>query len=222
MSKMNTSEKIDLNSLTKKLCVQELKSFELYLKDVWVDLYSRISNNKNDSKEQMVKPKGLSKVIFNGYYSLPGIIGERLFKVFDTNLSGFIELNEFLEGMKTLFYENYEKNTKFIFDFYDFDNDGKINKEDIRVILSYITLTYSDNKTEKKTADKTNISFKHRLMSQEELNDILNVCFQDKHIKYEKIEYKDFRYIVENINSDIYLMIYLFLLENKPFSNKNI
>ena len=61
MSKMNTNEKIDLNSLTKKLCVQELKSFELYLKDVWVDLYSRISNNKNDSKEQMVKPKGLSK-----------------------------------------------------------------------------------------------------------------------------------------------------------------
>ena len=222
MSKMNTNEKIDLNSLTKKLCVQELKSFELYLKDVWVDLYSRISNNKNDSKEQMVKPKGLSKVIFNGYYSLPGIIGERLFNVFDTNLSGFIELNEFLEGMKTLFYENYEKNTKFIFDFYDFDNDGKINKEDIRVILSYITLTYSDTTTAKKTADKTNISFKNRLTSQEELNDILNVCFQDKHIKYEKIEYKDFRYIVENINSDIYLMIYLFLLENKPFSNKNI
>ena len=109
MSKMNTNEKIDLNSLTKKLCVQELKSFELYLKDVWVDLYSRISNNKSDSKEQMVKQKGLSKVIFNGYYSLPGIIGERLFNVFDTNLSGFIELNEFIEGMKLLFYENYEK-----------------------------------------------------------------------------------------------------------------
>ena len=60
------------------------------------------------------------------------------------------------------------------------------------------------------------------MTSQEELNNILNVCFNDKHIKHEKIEYKDFRYIIENISSDIYLMIYLFLLENRPFSNKNI
>ena len=88
MSKINTKEKIDLNSLTKKLCVQELKSFELYLKDVWVDLYSRINKNKNDTPELAIKPKGLSKVIFNSYYALPGIIGERLFNVLDTNLSG--------------------------------------------------------------------------------------------------------------------------------------
>ena len=223
MSKEVSNEKIDLNSLTKKLCVKDLAPFESYLKDVWVDLYSRVNKNKNDHpKETAVKLKGLSKIIFNSYYTLPGIIGERLFNVFDTNSSGSIELEEFVEGMKTLFYEDYGKNTKFIFDFYDFDNDGKINKEDIKVILSYITLTYSDSNEEKKTADKTNISFKHRVKSQEELNNILDVCFTDKHIKHEKIEYKDFRYIVENINSDIYLMIYLFLLQNKPFSNKNI
>jgi len=222
MSAERTNEKIDLNSITKKLCVQDIGSFEAYLKDVWIDLYSRVSKNKNDPKEKAVKLKGLSKIIFNSYYTLPGIIGERLFNVFDTNSSESIELEEFVGGMKTLFSEDYEKNTKFIFDFYDFDNDGKINKEDIRVILSYITLNFSDTNTEKKTADKTNISFKHRVTSQEELNNILNVCFNDKHIKHEKIEYKDFRYIIENISSDIYLMIYLFLLENRPFSNKNI
>ena len=222
MSAERTNEKIDLNSITKKLCVQDIGSFEAYLKDVWIDLYSRVSKNKNDPIEKAVKLKGLSKIIFNSYYTLPGIIGERLFNVFDTNSSESIELEEFVGGMKTLFSEDYEKNTKFIFDFYDFDNDGKINKEDIRVILSYITLNFSYTKTKKKTADKTNISFKHRVTSQEELNNILNVCFNDKHIKHEKIEYKDFRYIIENISSDIYLMIYLFLLENRPFSNKNI
>ena len=222
MSAERTNEKIDLNSITKKLCVQDIGSFEAYLKDVWIDLYSRVSKNKNDPIEKAVKLKGLSKIIFNSYYTLPGIIGERLFNVFDINSSESIELEEFVGGMKTLFSEDYEKNTKFIFDFYDFDNDGKINKEDIRVILSYITLNFSDTNTEKKTADKTNISFKHRVTSQEELNNILNVCFNDKHIKHEKIEYKDFRYIIENISSDIYLMIYLFLLENRPFSNKNI
>ena len=223
MSNDKGNEKVDLYSLTKKLLVQDLGSFETYLRDVWTDLFSRVNKKKNDSKENPgIKLKGLTKVIFNSYYNLPGIIGERLFKVFDTNSNDTIELNEFVESMKTLFYDEYEKNTRFIFDFYDFDNDGKISKEDIRVILSYITLEYSDNKGQIKSIDKTGISFQHRLMGQEELNDILNKCFNDKHIKNHSMEYKDFRYIIENVNSDIYLMIYLFLLENRPFSNKNL
>ena len=219
MSKEKT-EKINLASLTKKLCVKNLESFEVYLRDIWTDLCSRVIKNKNDSIEKATKPSGLSKIIFNSYYTLPGIIGERLFKAFDINSNDSIELNEFVEGMKTLFIEDYEKNTKFIFDFYDFDHDGKITKEDIRVILSYITLTLSENT--KKSADKTNISFSNRVSSQEELSNIINTCFNDKHIKNSKLDYKDFQYIIENINSDIYLMIYLFLLENKPFTNKNL
>ena len=35
--------KIDLESLTKKLRVDDLAPFEAYLKDVWVDLYSRVT-----------------------------------------------------------------------------------------------------------------------------------------------------------------------------------
>ena len=221
MSKNNIDEKININSLTKKLRVTELVQFDAYLKDVWVDLFSRVAQNKNDLKSG--KLNGLSKVIFNSYYNLPGIIGDRLFKVFDTNCNDSIELVEFLEGMRTLFYEDYEKNSKFIFDFYDFDNDGKISQEDIRVVLSYITLTYMDvNNSEKKIAHGVNISYNNRLTSQEELCDILNTCFTDSHIKSSKINYKQFKYIIENINSDIYLMIFLFLLERKPFTNKNI
>jgi len=221
MSKNNIDEKININSLTKKLRVTELIQFDAYLKDVWVDLFSRVAQNKNDLKSG--KLNGLSKVIFNSYYNLPGIIGDRLFKVFDTNCNDSIELVEFLEGMRTLFYEDYEKNSKFIFDFYDFDNDGKISQEDIRVVLSYITLTYMDvNNSEKKIAHGVNISYNNRLTSQEELCDILNTCFTDSHIKSSKINYKQFKYIIENINSDIYLMIFLFLLERKPFTNKNI
>ena len=216
-------EKINLDSLTKNLRITDLHQFDAYLKDIWVDLYTRVTQNKNDPKEKSVKLNGLSKVVFNSYYTLPGIIGDRLFKVFDTNCNNCIELVEFVEGMRTLFYEDYEKNSKFIFDFYDFDNDGKISQEDIRVVLSYITLTYMDpNNSEKKIAHQDNISYKNRLSSQEELCDILNTCFNDSHIKCEKINYKQFKYIIENINSDIYLMIFLFLLERKPFTNKNI
>ena len=224
MSKLEADdEKINIVSLTKKLRVSDLVKFDAYLKDVWVDLYSRVTLNKNDPKEKSGKPNGLSKVIFNSYYNLPGIIGDRLFKVFDTNSNDCIELVEFVEGMRTLFYEDYEKNSHFIFDFYDFDNDGKISQEDIRVVLSYITLTYMDTSNlEKKIVHNINLSYKNRLTSQEELCDILNKCFSDSHIKSTKINYKQFKYIIENINSDIYLMIFLFLLERKPFTNKNI
>ena len=219
----NIIEKINLDSLTEKLRVKDVNQFYAYLKDVWVDLYSRVTQNKNDPKDKKFKLNGLSKVVFNSYYNLPGIIGDRLFKVFDINHNNCIELIEFVEGMKTLFYEDYEKNSRFIFDFYDFDHDGKITQEDIRVVLSYITLTYMDVKnSEKKIVNSNNISYKNRLTSQEELCDILNTCFSDKNIKSKKIDFKQFKYIIENINSDIYLMIFLFLLERKPFTNKNI
>ena len=223
MSNINNIEKININSLTKNLRVIDLPPFEAYLKDIWVDLYRRDMQNKNEPKEQLGQVYGLSKVVFNNYYHLPGIIGDRLFKVFDTNCNDLIELMEFLEGMRTLFYEDYEHNSKFIFDFYDFDKDGKISHEDIRVVLSYITLTYMDpNNLKKEIVNGINISYKNRLTSQEELCNILNTCFTDSHIKSTQINYKQFKYIIENINSDIYLMIFLFLLERKPFTNKNI
>jgi Ca2+-binding EF-hand superfamily protein len=47
---------------------------------------------------------------------------------------------EFIEGMTQLFCENFEKLATFIFNFYDFDKDGLISKEDIRTVLSYIPL----------------------------------------------------------------------------------
>ena len=53
-----------------------------------------------------------------------------------------------------------------------------LNKqENIRLLLSYITLTYSDSKNPKKITDKKRIINKNRLSSQEGLVDILNICF---------------------------------------------
>lgn len=42
--------------------------------------------------------------------------------------------------MKALFCEGFEITSKFIFSFYDFDKDGFISKEDIRIVLSYVPL----------------------------------------------------------------------------------
>ena len=41
-----------------------------------------------------------------------------------TDKNGYLDPVEFIEGMTTLFSENYDKLTPFIFNLYDFDKDG--------------------------------------------------------------------------------------------------
>ena len=209
-------EKVDVEQMTKNLRVNNMDAFSNYLKDVYTDLYGRVIENKNDPKEKQVKQQGVTKSVFDKYYELPGIIGDRLFHVFNKNNREYITLKEFSSGMKNLFCDDFDKTSKFIFDFYDYDNDGKINKEDIRVILSYITL---GDDVSSKTPMK-DLSYTKRINSQEELNNILEICFKD--IKGEYMTYEDFKKVIEEVNSDIYLMIYLFLLGNKPFKKENI
>ena len=209
-------EKVDVEQMTKNLRVNNVEAFSNYLKDIFNDLCGRVIENKNDPKEKQIKYNGLTKSIFDKYYELPGIIGDRLFRVFNKKKREYINLNEFSSGMKNLFCDDFDKSTKFIFDFYDYDNDGKINKEDIKIILSYITLGDDPNSK----LPMKNLSYVNRINSQEELNNILHKCFKD--IKGEYMTYEDFKKTVEEINSDIYLMIYLFLLSNKPFKKENI
>ena len=42
-------EKITVDSLTNKLKIDDKDAFYLYLKEVWIDLYSRVKENKNNS-----------------------------------------------------------------------------------------------------------------------------------------------------------------------------
>ena len=209
-------EKIDVEQLTKKLRVDNTEAFSIYLKDVFTDLFSRITENKNDPKDKQAKINGITKTVFDKYYELPGIIGDRLFRVFNKKNREYISLSDFTSGMINLFCEDFDKTSKFIFDFYDYDNDGKITKEDIKTILSYITLGESPNSK----SPMKDITYKNRVNSQEDLNKILKKCYNN--IKEEYMTYDVFKKVVEEVNSDIYLMIYLFLLENKPFKRENI
>ncbi len=209
-------DKITVDSLTNKLKIDDKDAFYLYLKEVYVDLFSRVKENKNDKTDTDIKLNGVTKLIFDKYFTLPGIIGDRFFKVLDQKSATVLSANDFIKGMTTLYCGGYEETVKFIFNFYDFDGDGVIDKEDIRVVLSYITLADSPDVK----SSGTNITYQKRVTSQEELYSILQKCFEN--IPNNKMDFKTFKNTIENVNSDIYLMIYLFLLENKPFTKENI
>ena len=199
---MSSNQKLDIELLVKSFKVVNVEAFNSYLKEVWTDLTQR-------SEEK----KGIDRITFSSYYQVPGILSVRLFSVFNISHTDYIDKDEFIKGMNTLFCESYDKTSKFIFDFYDFDKDNLIDKEDIRTVLSYIALNNNNNSSEFQ-------GYLNRVNSQKELYNLLESSF--KNINKEKINYKEFLDIIENTASDIYILILLFLLDKKPFNKSAI
>ena len=148
------------------------------------------------------KLKGVNKLTFGEYYELPGIICERLFSVLDKNQDNYIDLNEFTIGMMNLFSEDYSKLTHFIFDLFDFDKDGQICREDIRIVYSYLPL-----KTERNSNGKLiKGDYKDRIESQNEIFYLLGKVFGGMGA----INYEKFLLAIENISSELFLFVLFF------------
>jgi Ca2+-binding EF-hand superfamily protein len=60
--------------------------------------------------------------------------------VFDKDGNGSLDLLEFIDGMRILFSESFESLSRLIFNFYDFNKDGLISKDEVRTVLSYVPL----------------------------------------------------------------------------------
>ena len=203
---MQRKGKINLNEIIGDFVVKNTTAFKSYLKQLWYDLSKRELNIKN----------GIDRISFGKYYDLPGLISERLFSVFDSKNKGFLNVNDFTSSMIKLFSGDYEQLLHFIFDFYDFDKDNKITKDDIRIVLSYVPLYKKIKHYQGLKFEKDN--FEDRLASQKELHEKLDNLFKENQI----INFEEFKNIVQNINSDIFLYILVFLMERRPFSNETI
>ena len=203
---MQKKGKINLDEVIGDFVVKNTSAFKSYLKQLWNDLSKREKSIKN----------GIDRISFGKYYDLPGLISERLFSVFDLKNKGYLTVNDFTSSMIKLFSGDYEQLLHFIFEFYDFDKDNKITKEDIRIVLSYVPLYKKIKHYQGLKFEKDN--FEDRLASQKELHEKLDNLFKLKQI----INFEEFKYIVQNINSDIFLYILVFLMERRPFSNETI
>ena len=202
-------DKINLNDITNEYEVKNVEGFTQYLKQVWKDL-------KSHSDEET--SKGIDKLTFQKYYELPGLISERLFSVFDSNNKGYLSLQDFTENMKILFSSDLDNLLQFIFQFYDFDKDDKITKEDVRMVLSYVPIYKKVKKHENKGLKFDTDDYNDRLNSQKELHYKLDIIFGEKDYMF----LSEFSDTIKNRNSDIFLFILIFLYEKRPFSPETV
>ena len=183
--------------------------FKKYLKEVFSDLGNSVDKNNR---------KFMTRMVFYDYIKLPFFIAEKLFKSFSkTSTQGLCE-EEFVENFYKLYMGSFEETTNIIFNLLDFDKDGSINKEDVKIILSYLPINEVNDDSNEKN-DLVSKVFGAQMKSLEEIDNILSETFS----KYGgKLNLNQFTEIVTEQNSEIFLQILCFLYEQIPFSSKNI
>ena len=191
--------------------------FKKYLTEVFNDLANSV-NNQNK--------KFITRMAFYDYIKLPIFIAEKVFKSF-TKLStqGLCE-EEFVDNLFKLYMGSFEETISIIFNILDFDRDGIIKKEDVKIFLSYLPINDDEEeglgvkpKDEKNKTDLVTKIFGTQMKSLEEIDDILNKAFK----KYEdKMNLNQFTEIIRENNSEIFLQILCFLYEQMPFSAENV
>lgn len=178
-----------------------------YFKDIYKDLASRSDK----------KSAGINKVTIIDYCQLPGILAERFFSLLDANNDEYIDLREFVYILFKIYYANFDNQVKLVFDVYDFDKDGYITKEDVRIILSYIPILKDKQSKAKKEGRFSqdgggDENFEVRIKIQEEISELLELTFKDK----DKLNLEEFQEINENVTSDMLVTVLSLLRDKLP------
>ena len=207
--------KINFDKILNLIRPIETYGLNHYFQEIWKDL-------SDIGKEEKGKNFTILKLI--NYYNIPYLIALRLYNVFKKhntkkvkNSDNYLTREEFTNGMLTLFTGNYKQLIKFIFDLYDYNNDLKINKKDIEIIFEYIPLK-SNNIYHR-------YKFKYELDNVNDLIESKNEILNTLNKIFDKKEFIDetfFKYSIENINSDTFIFLLIFLYQNKPFTNETI
>lgn len=190
---LELNDKIDLSLLRKTIEISDTNLFSLYSEEIYKDLCSR--------EEPSMKKLGMSRLTFYGYIKLPVLLADKLFNALDRNDDGFLSAREFVEGLYMLYYGSFKQTAKIIFNMYDFDKDGYIKKEDIKILFSYLPL-------------------KNEELQNESLAEIDSILDSIQISKY--FDFTRFLETIEKVKSDIYLQMICYLYEHKPFAIENV
>ena len=190
-------------------------------------------NSKNlfsNTLKQKANENGISLRNFLQYLDIQEFMCERLFKYLDKTKTGQLTKAEFVNGLDTIFYGNLQELYKLIFFMCDFNENGKIHKFNMKLILSYIPVkTYEE---QQKYIKNINSIIDNYFTN-------LDKRFPEKNIKIDKeIDFDLFKndieeYIkesnknkIDNFNNNGAFLLFIKLISyiyiNNPFNKENM
>ncbi len=195
------------------------------------DLYEDNEQNNNNAKldkksfnkvinNKYLIEKNISVGTFNEYMGIQNLISERIFKYLDKSKKGQLTKNDFCFGIHQIFFGSISELIKLTFFICDFNEDGKIYKFDMKLILSYIPQSLNSNDfNQQKYIEKIN-----RII-EDFFNELKKGNTQLEEIDYNLYMYKVMDSINDNItNGAFFLFINLlkYIFINKPFNQEVI
>ena len=194
------------------------KILKKYLASVFNDLANQL-NTKNK--------KFMTTIVFFDYIKLPILIMDKVYEAFNISSSkGLIE-EEFVDNLFRLYMSPFEESIKLIFNILDFDKDGILQKDDVRLFLCHLPLFGQDEEErlssiKRKNDIKTELFYKIyeiQLKGLDEIDDIIDDFFYE----FENgMNLGQFTKITIEKNSEIFLQILCFLYDQMPFSSLNV
>jgi hypothetical protein len=200
----------------------------LVLRNDNLDIKENISNkidipSYNVINNRNLRDKNITKNTFIQYMGIQDLISERIFKYLDKNSRGKLSKNEFILGIYQLFYGNFNELAKLSFFICDFNEDGKIYKSDMKLILAYIPKPLNSNMSNYSQQDYI-----------KKINNIIEEFFKEiREKKQEEIIEINYELYFNKLNESveekkmngaffffINLLKYIFL--NKPFNKESI
>ena len=175
---MNKDENyIDFDSIRNSITFDNINFFSLYLNDIFIHLTNRLSAPSHY----------LSKPIFHEYFGIRHFIAEKLYNAMNQSQTPSLSKADFTSKMISLYQGDFDETIKIIFSIFDFDKDGSINKEDVKLLLSYLPLKST--------------GYEEQMKSLKELDEIINVTFSNK----TTLTVGEYKNAIVHIKSDSYL-----------------
>jgi len=190
--------------------------------------------SQNKIYQKLNGDNGINLKTFLEYMNIQDFIGERLFKYFNKSKNNILNKTEFTNGISNLYYSDIPELIKLTFFLGDFNEDGKIYKYDMKLLLTYIPSS-SDivQKIKIKQISKIINAFFNEKIQDNKIDDEKEIDF-DTYNKYIK-EYNDKRNSNNNLDdNDIlnefnnnapffyFISILSYLFYNCPFNVQNV